>query len=475
MRVLFAAAEFRPLVSVGGLAEAASGLMSELREGEAGAGIEIVVALPDYFGWKLPDARKVVLDVPDWAAPATARLGVHPEAGPVAFIDVPGIRRPDPYVDENGKGWADNATRFAAFAAAIAALAREIEADLVHLNDWHTALAPSFMDGSVPSILTIHSLGHQGWFEPEWIERLPSRREDYTVGDSVNALAGAIRSVDKVVAVSPNYAAEIVTEVGGMGLDQVLAARQGDVIGIRNGIDVRVWNPRTDAFAPKFDSSDMVGKDAARALLLTKAGWIESADPLVVMVSRFVEQKGVDLAFEAARFLAGMKVRMMVLGSGDPRLAEWGHWLAESQPDRFWFHEGYDGPLSHLMFAGGDLFLMPSRYEPCGLAQMQAMAYGTIPVVTAVGGLVDTVVDADSHPDGNGFVAAALDESGLVDAMHRAARAVRHPGRRRALQRRGMETDWSWNEPARKFVDLYHEVCEASPVSGAPMDQSSKT
>lgn len=175
-----------------------------------------------------------------------------------------------------------------------------------------------------------------------------------------------------------------------MGLQDLLAARGDDLRGILNGIDVRAWNPATDVHAPRFDASDLTGKAATRTALLDRAGWSDTDEPLIVMVTRLVDQKGVDLAFEAARFLEGMKARMIVLGTGDPRLAAWGEWLARTQPERFWFFNGYDAPLSHLLFAGGDLLLMPSRFEPCGLAQMQAMAYGTIPVVTAVGGLVDT-------------------------------------------------------------------------------------
>ena len=168
----------------------------------------------------------------------------------------------------------------------------------------------------------------------------------------------------------------------------------------------------------------MSGKQQARDALLERVGWDDNDEPLMVMVTRLVDQKGVDLAFEAARFLEGMKARLLVLGSGEPGLGLWGHWLGRTQPDRVWFYNGYDAPLSHLLFAGGDLLLMPSRFEPCGLAQMQAMAYGTIPVVTPVGGLVDTVLDADRHRDGTGFVAATLDEAGVVDALHRGLQIV---------------------------------------------------
>jgi starch synthase len=454
VRVLFATAELRPLVSAGGLGEAAAGLAAALRE----QGVDVITAIPGYSHFTLTDEETIELAVPEWAAPASARVGDHPDCGRLAVIDVPGIERPDPYVDGSGEGWPDNDARFAAFSVAVAALSRALAVDLVHLNDWHTALTPAFLADDVPTLLTIHNLAHQGWAGPEWLHRLPSHRDAYAWGDAVNGLAGAIRLADRVVAVSPNYAAEITTDAAGMGLQDRLIARGGDLRGIVNGIDTRAWNPATDAFAPPFDVADLAGKARARAALLEHAGWGDTDEPLIVMVTRLVDQKGVDLAFEAARFLDGMKARMLVLGSGTPRFAQWGAWLAGEMPERFWFLDGYDAPLSHLLFAGGDLLLMPSRFEPCGLAQMQAMAYGTIPIVTPVGGLVDTVTDADRHRDGTGFVASSLDESGVVDAIHRALRASRHAGRRKAIQRRGMTPDWSWAQPAREYIDLYREL-----------------
>jgi len=454
LQVLFATAELRPLVSAGGLGEASAGLVAALRS----AGVNVTVALPDYFQWELAAQSKVDLDLPEWAAPGVARIGDHVDAGRLALITVPGIERPDPYVDEDGAGWPDNTQRFAAFSAAIGALAATGQFDLVHLNDWHTAMAPAFTPQDVPTLLTIHNLGHQGYTDRTWLDRLPARQGSYAWGDGVNPLAGAIQSVTRVSTVSPNYASEIVTEVDGMGLHHRFVERGADLVGIRNGIDVRSWNPATDEFAPNYSFDALESKKLARQALLSRVGWEDTSEPVIVMITRLVEQKGVDLAFEAARFLEGMKARMIVLGSGDRRLADWARWVQGEQPERFWFLDGYDVALSHEMFAGGDLLLMPSRFEPCGLAQMQAMAYGTIPVVTAVGGLVDTVIDADENDEGNGFVATTNDESGIVDALHRSLRAVRHAGRKKALQRRGMTTDWSWNEPAERYIDVYREL-----------------
>jgi len=463
MNILFATAELRPLVSAGGLGEASAGLVAALRE----SGVNVTVALPDYFAWELADETEYELDVPEWAAPATVRVGRHVDAGMLALVNVPGIERPDPYVDESGLGWTDNTERFAAFGAAIAMLPSVIDIDVVHLNDWHTAFAPAFLPDSVPTLLTIHNLGHQGGADHTWLDRLPTRRDSYAWGDGTNPLAGAIQTVYRVSTVSPNYAEEILTPADGMGLHLRFAERNADLIGIRNGIDVRSWDPATDAYSANFTAETLEGKKQARAELLENVGWEDTGDPLIIMITRLVEQKGVDLAFEAAQYLQGMKARMIVLGSGDLRLADWARWLQQQEPERFWFMDGYDVPLSHQMFAGADLLLMPSRFEPCGLAQMQAMAYGTLPVVTAVGGLVDTVIDADASPDGNGFVAATNDETGIVDVLHRALRAVRHAGRKKSLQRRGMTADWSWTEPAQHYIQVYRdlmpEVAETTP------------
>jgi starch synthase len=466
MRILFATAELRPLVSKGGLGEAATGLVAALRR----AGHEVEVVLPDYFGWPLDNEELLSVKVASWARPVVVRRGVHPEAGPVILIDGPQIQRPDPYVDADGIGWPDNDLRFAAFSAAIAALAGPLKVDVIQLNDWHTSLVPAFIGPRVPTVLTIHNLAHQGWANIGWLHELPAHREAYVRDGALNMLAGAIQVVDAVATVSPSYAQEITTEAGGMGLADVLALRAGSLLGIRNGIDTSVWDPATDRFIPaSYNAADPGGKASARAKLLDHVGWADTREPVIGMVTRLVEQKGVDLAFEAARYLTGMKARLVVLGSGERPLADWGRWLAREYPDRVWFLDGFDVPLSHLIFAGADLLAMPSRFEPCGLAQMQAMAYGTIPVVTAVGGLNDTVIDADAQRTGTGFVAASIDVAGVIDAWHRALVAWRHPGRRRSIIKRGMAIDWSWDTPAAEFVALYQRlIVTAALTSTAP-------
>jgi len=452
MKILFATAELRPLVSAGGLGEAAFGLVDGLRR----MGHQVDVVLPDYSHWELDNEQTLAVDVANWAGPVTVRRGTRTDAGDLILVDGPGIERPDPYVDSDGVGWVDNDRRFASFALAVARLIEQSDYDVVQLNDWHTALVPAFTTSAVPTVLTIHNLAHQGWADIGWLQRLTTHHDNYVHNGSLNPLAGAIRSVDAVVAVSPNYATEILSEADGMALHEVLRARGQDLHGIRNGIDTSTWDPATDQFLnARFDANDVRGKGQSRAALLDRVGWDEHRIPTIVMVTRLVEQKGVDLAFESARYLAGMRARLIVLGSGDRALADWGRWLAAEQPERVHFIDGYDVALSHLLVAGGDVFLMPSRFEPCGLAQMQAMAYGTLPVVTAVGGLVDTVVDADDDRDGTGFVTRSNDVAGVVDGLHRALNSWRHPGRRKRIMRKGMSIDWSWDTPAAEFARLY--------------------
>ncbi len=453
-RILFVTAELRPLVSVGGLGEASAGLVEGLRK----RGHHVDVVIPDYGGWVLEGERRWPLDVPDWAGPATARHGIHERAGEIIVIDAPGLARPNPYVDGDGQGWPDNTRRFAAFSAAAANLVADRAPDLVHLNDWHTGLVPAFLPEPVPLVLTIHNLAHQGWAPVEWVHRLPRERHQYVHDQAMNPLAGAIRTAELIVAVSPTYAAEIRSGEG-MGLDGPLADRATAVIGIRNGIDVGTWNPACDLHLPEpFGPDDFSGKRAARRLLLSRLGWPDDPQPIIAMVTRMVEQKGVDVALDGARYLPGIGARLAILGTGDRLLTDRARAAADAHPDRVWFADGYDVELSHLLFAGSDLLLMPSRFEPCGLSQMQAMAYGTIPVVTGVGGLADTVVDADRHRGGNGFVAVSNDLAGMVDALHRAVHAWTQGPRRRILMRRGMSIDWSWEGPAGELSQAYERV-----------------
>lgn len=453
MRVLLASAELAPLVKVGGLAEAVGGL----RAASLTAGVAVEAVIPDYAGLPLIDETHLALAVPAWAGPAIARRGRLEDGTPITLIRTPGIARPHPYVDGDGTGWTDNDARFMAFSAGVAALAEATGPDVVHLNDWHTGPVAGLLAHPSPVLLTIHNLAYQGITDVAWLDRLVRRPEAYEWWGDTNPLSGAIALADAVVTVSPTYAREILTPEFGAGLDGPLAARAGVLHGIRNGIDTRIWDPATDPHIPApFHAGDVAGKQAAKAALCDRFGW-DTEVPVAVMVTRLTDQKGVDLLFEAD--VATLPARVVLLGSGDRSLADAAAALAAAHPDRFAFVEGYEEPLSHLLFAGGDLLLMPSRFEPCGLNQMQAMRYGTIPVVSPVGGLLDTVTDADTHPRaGTGFVMGEVSADGLAEALERAVRAWTNPIRRTVITKRGMHTDWSWDTPAAEYLELYRAL-----------------
>ncbi len=455
MRVLLVSAELSPLVKAGGLGDAVAGLRGALIR----AGIDAEAVLPDYRGWPLTSSRRVTLDVPEWASPATARRGHLEDGTKLTLIDVPGIRREHPYDTPEGRAFPDNDRRFMAFAAAVAALVEADPPDVLHLNDWHSGPVMGFLAEPPPSVLTIHNLAYQGRINGGWLDDLSHRPDAYEWFGDLNALSGAIALVDRVTTVSPTFAREIVEDGGGFGLEEPLRHRGSSLVGILNGLDTSVWNPTADALLPhSFDESHLDGKAHLRMELIDRLGWL-SDGPVVSMVTRLTDQKGIDVALDVVPYLEGIGARLALLGSGDAELASVARNLAEGRPDRFAFLEGYDEAMAHLLFAGADLYLMPSRFEPCGLTQMQAMRYGTIPVTSAVGGLVDTVVDDDtSRGHGTGFLANDVTPAGFVDALHRAARAWRSPRRRSGIQRRGMRTDWSWDGPAREYVALYEEL-----------------
>jgi starch synthase len=459
VRVLFATAELAPVAVVGGLAAATSGLVRELRR----QGIDVEVVLPDYTGLPLEDETALSLDVPGWAAPARARRGSNAAVGPLTLVSVPGIERPHPYTDETGEGWPDNDRRFLGFAAAVAALARATRPEVLHLNDWHTAAALAATPAVQTSVLSIHNLAFQGWAAPEWAERLGERGAAYLRGSTTNPLAGAVSLADAVVTVSPTYRDEILTPALGCGLDHLLREHEAKLTGIINGIDTEVWDPATDPHLPEtYDADDVEGKAAVRAAALERVGLPDGPGPLLAIVSRLSEQKGIDLLLPALDELPALGARLAVLGAGDRALASELHAAAHRLPDRVAFVEGYDDALSHLLSAGADLLLVPSRFEPCGLTQMQAMRYGTLPVVTDVGGLHDTVADLDAEPDrGTGWKAAAAEPEAVADAVRRAVRGWSDPALRRAAQRRGMSTDWSWSGPAAEYAETYRRVLAA--------------
>ena len=463
VKVLFATAEFAPLARVGGLAAAASGYVAELRR----QGVDVDVVMPDYTGIALEGESVRDLTVPAWVGTAVARTGTVAGSGPITLIDLPGMRRSHPYLQPDGNGWPDNDHRFFAFSAAVAALVTDGRPDVVHLNDWHTSATLAMIADPPPTVLTIHTLGYQGQSDPGWAAAFPHPGE-FLYGGAFNPLVGGIRHADLVVSVSPHYAEEIVTDAGGFGVASVLRAKGERLVGILNGIDTTEWDPAHDPhLAVGYDRRDPSPKTVLRDRLLTDVGLGDGGGPVLIVVTRLAHQKGIDLVVPIVPYLAALGARMVVLGSGEAHLARALDEAVLAHPDVLAFVNGYDEGLAHRMFGGGDVLLMPSRFEPCGLAQMQAMRYGTLPLVTDVGGLHDTVVDIDASPNrGTGVVVREPSDVAVMDGVHRMAKAFGQSRRRAAMRRRGMEIDWSWERPARLHVEWYRRlVTEAHAIA----------
>ncbi len=455
--VMFVTAEIEPLVATGGLGAAAAGLVHALRT----AGVDCIPVVPDYGNWPLEDEHCLDLEVPSWVGHARVRTGTCAGLGAVALIDVAGISRPHPYVDPvTGVGWPDNDQRFFAFSRAAAAWAAEVRPKIVHVNDWHAATTLAHLSPDQRTVLSIHNLAHQGWSDRGWLEAFGERAERFEFQGSVNALAGALNCADRIVTVSPRYAEEIHEDHLGMGLAPLIRMRGADVVGILNGIDTEDWNPATDRYlAANYSTFDSAAKAQSQKVVCAELGLSEGPGPLVVCVTRLDFQKGIDQLIDVVHVLSGIPVRVALLGSGDHALEEAAGIVAVGSNATVAFRRGYDRTLAHQLFAAGDFALIPSRFEPCGLTQMQAMRYGTIPIVADVGGLHDTVIDADQFPKlGTGIVMREVSAAGIVDGVHRAARISKSPSRQRAIANRGMARDWSWDGPAQRYTEMYKEV-----------------
>jgi starch synthase len=436
-------------------------LAAELRR----QGVDVQVVVPDYFATPLKHETVLELDVPDWAAPASARTGTLDGVGQITLVTAFGIERSHPYLQPDGVGWADNDRRFMAFSAALAALTDAVAPDVLHLNDWHTCAALGHLAELPPTMLTIHTLGYQGRTNPGWLKTLPAHVEAFEQWGDCNPLLGGIRLADVVVAVSPNYAAEITTPHGGFGLDGPLRDKGDRLIGVLNGIDTDEWDPATDRHLPvPYTSVNVAAKASMRAELLARYGLVDGGGPLLTMVTRLADQKGVDLLVPLTPFLQALGATLIVLGDGEQGLADALVAASAEHPQQVAFVRGYDEALAHQLFAGADVFVMPSRFEPCGLAQMQAMRYGTLPLVTDVGGLHDTVVDVDRAPNrGTGVVVPYASSVALMDGLYRMVRAYSHTRRRAAMQRRGMAVDWSWKRPAETHIGWYRHLLAEPP------------
>ncbi len=478
MRVFMAAAEAAPFAETGGLALA----IAALAEALAAAGHQVTVAVPRYRQVELSRLRPL-------GEPRQIRNGevevetrfyasVERKGAPrFVFIDAPVYFDREHFYGTPMGDYADNAARFTYFCRAALHLANALQPELLHVHDWQAALVPVLLRAEadlypnlrkVPVLLTIHNLGYQGVFPPEVLNPLGLSWKLFTVDTlefygRVNFLKGGLLFADALSTVSPSYAREVQTVEFGFGLEGVLEQRGHLLKGILNGIRLEEWDPRRDQSIPQpFAPADLKGKAVAKATLRRRLGLQSGDEPLAVVVSRLSSQKGLDLILKLKAQLQGLPLQWAILGEGDDSLAgELEAWSSE-QTGKVGFIRSYEHDLAHLFFAAGDMLVMPSRYEPCGLAQMQAMRYGTIPIVRAVGGLNDTVHEWDTRSRrGSGFKFIPPTAAALYTCLQQALRIWRQPGEWRQVMMNAMAQEHSWAEAARQYTELYSQVVAA--------------
>jgi len=443
MRIAIVASEAFPFAKVGGLADVVGSLPQALKD----QGHQPVVFLPWYWGI---DGYYVGETYFNFAG-QSEKVGIgHAEHDGVRYVLVGlgDFSRDKPY------GYDDDFRRFVRFQMATAQLLGDF--DIVHAHDWQAALLPLLRNLGwfrARTIYTIHNLAYQGvWGSQDFYAWTGLPGETYYSSlehnGVINLMKSGIVSADSVTTVSPRYAWEITTPDGGEGLDGVLRGQSWKLRGILNGLDIVYWNPLTDRYlAHHYSAKDLSGKTQTRALLLRD---LALEDRLTLgVVSRFAYQKGIDLILEALHELMDMGVNLVILGSGEPNLERAFAWTAQHHQGRISYIQGYNEPLAHRIYAGCDGFLMPSRFEPCGLAQMIAMRYGTPPIVRAVGGLLDTVQHWET-----GFMFDSPDASGIV---HGVREFLKHPDRL-SVALSGMKLDFSWKKPAKEYIELYRSL-----------------
>jgi len=476
-RILFAASEAYPLIKTGGLADVAGSLPRALLN----SGDDIRLVLPAY---------KQVLDKETTAHPQ-CEVTIGDKKVRILLTTLPGSRvktwlvdypayfsRPgNPYLGPDGLPWPDNAFRFALFCRVITMLANDQcgldwVPDVVHLNDWQTGLAAAMLaeqDQSPPAIFTIHNLAYQGLFDYQTFVDLELEEqlwhfEKLEFHGQLSFMKAGLVYADRITTVSPTYAKEIQTAEFGCGLEGLLLNRKSHLSGIINGIDTREWNPGTDEFLIQPYNRSQLRKKQLNKLVLQKTYGLKRSEDTMVMglVSRLVYQKGIDMLIEILPDLMRQNVQLVLLGTGDPGYEETLKKLASVYPGYIGVKIGYDEALAHQIEAGSDVFLMPSRFEPCGLNQMYSQRYGTLPIVTPVGGLVDTVTDTTEmtilDKTATGFVMKEVSYTALMESIRSALMHYRQLKDWLQLQRNAMSQDFSWKKSAAMYRDLYNQI-----------------
>lgn len=460
--------ECAPLAKTGGLADVLGALPPALKA----AGENVAVVIPRYGSIDLKAARRVYDRLPVFLGPNRYDTSIYlaPEAFPLYLVDCPPLFDRPGFYGEAGLDYPDNDIRFAVFARATLGVARFLfQADILHCHDWQAGLVPAYLRstfatdptfGGVKTLFTIHNLGYQGLFPKTAmvdaaLDPALFRPDGLEFFGRVSYIKGGIALADALSTVSPTYAQEIQTPEFGFGLDGALRARADVLTGILNGVDYTQWSPEVDPLLPaNYSADDLGGKRVSKQRLLEEFGLPPEAmnAPLIGIVSRFTRQKGTDILAEVAAQIVAEGAYLVALGTGDPEYEAFFLQMQTDHPGKIAVRIGFDNALAHRIEGGADLFLMPSRYEPCGLNQMYSLRYGTVPVVRATGGLNDTI-DEDT-----GFKFADYSGPALLEAVRAAVRAFGDSGPWQERMRRGMRKDFSWRASAAAYQSLYRRL-----------------
>ena len=482
LRILFATSEAYPLIKTGGLADVSGALPKAISQLAAFKG-DIKIVMPAYSAVlaKLNNIQAIAnIDVLGQAC--TIITGHMPDSG----LDVIAIqnaflyeRAGGPYSDENGVDWLDNALRFGVLSR-VASLLCSAQSpvpswlpELVQCNDWQTGLTPAYMklldNSSVKSIFSIHNLAFQGCFDATWLAKLELPAAHFQINgfeyyNQISFLKAGLFYADQLSTVSPTYAQEIQTKQFGFGLEGLLQTRTVDLTGIVNGIDTYEWNPATDVHLPKnYSNNRITNKHKVKHVLQQQLGLqMDAKAPLLGVVSRLTHQKGLDLLPGIMPTLVKQGCQFAILGSGDKALEAHFNELADSFPNQVSMNIGYHEHLSHNIMAGSDMFIMPSRFEPCGLNQLYGLAYGTPPIVSPTGGLADSVCDTNElslkNNSATGFVVKNVNSASLLVTIQRAIKIWEDKTTWRKIQKNGMQRDISWVSSASAYLNLYQKT-----------------
>jgi len=482
MHILFASSEVEPFAKTGGLADVCAALpRSMVRLNEHATVITPLYRETRRLIGTPPAAAAIAADTGGRIFDMQVLAGGTHDGVEVYFVRCDELFDRDGLYEAGGAAFADNHLRFICFSKAVLAFCRAcgLRPDIMHLNDWQTALIPALMIEQAPqdqllrscaTVLTIHNMAYQGIFPPEVFDLTGLARPQFwhpgqlEFWGQVNFLKAGIVNADLVTTVSPTYAREITTPEFGCGLEGVLATRARDLCGILNGADYAAWNPERDPLiTSRYSAADLTGKQACKRALLERFS-LDAAlmqRPLIGCISRLVDQKGFDLIEKIFDDLMRTDAGFVLLGTGEQRYHDFFTRMAVQNPGRVGVLLAYDNTAAHQIEAGCDLFLMPSRFEPCGLTQIYSLIYGTVPVVRTTGGLADTICDFDSVPGrGNGFAFADYSGTALMDTLARAMACYGQKQRWQALVQRCMACDFSWDVSARAYLELYRRALD---------------